>query len=105
VPTAAIWTAQKAGAPFIAVILNNQAYRASKLPVQKLFPKGSADSANDFPETELSPAADYVQLVRAYGGDGEVVERPEDLAKALARCLEIQDGGRCAVIDVRLPVA
>jgi acetolactate synthase-1/2/3 large subunit len=104
VPTAAIWSAQKAGAPFIAVILNNQAYRASKLPVQRLYPKGSADSGNDFPETELTPAADYVQLARAYGGDGEVVERPEDLPAALDRSLEVQGNGRCAVIDVRLPV-
>src|SRR5918999_4830252 len=104
VPTAAIWSAQKAGAPFIVVILNNQAYRASKLPVQRLYPKGSADAENDFPETDLTPAADYVQLARAYGGDGEVVERPEDLPAALERCLRIQDDGRCAVIDVRLPV-
>jgi acetolactate synthase-1/2/3 large subunit len=104
VPTAAIWSAQKAGAPFTVVILNNQAYRASKLPVQKLYPKGSADSGNDFPETELTPAADYVQLARAYGGDGEVVTRPEELPAALERCLEVQGDGRCAVIDVRLPV-
>jgi acetolactate synthase I/II/III large subunit len=105
VPTASIWTAQKAGAPFVSVILNNQAYRASKLPVQRLYPKGSADTENDFPETELTPVADYVQLARAYGGDGEVVRKPEDLPAALERCLEIQDGGRCAVIDVRLPTA
>ncbi|MGH3389542.1 MAG: thiamine pyrophosphate-requiring protein [Actinomadura sp.] len=104
VPTAAIWTAQKAGAPFISVILNNRAYRASKLPVQRLYPKGSADTENDFPETELTPAADYVQLARAYGGDGVVVERPEDLKNALERCLEVQGDGRCAVIDVRLPI-
>jgi acetolactate synthase-1/2/3 large subunit len=103
VPTAAIWSAHKAGAPFVAVILNNQAYLASKLPVRRLYPKGSADTADDFPETELTPAADYVQLARAYGGDGEVVERPEDLPAALRRCLAVQDGGRCAVLDLRLP--
>ncbi|HZB31972.1 MAG TPA: thiamine pyrophosphate-requiring protein [Streptosporangiaceae bacterium] len=105
VPTAAIWSAQKAGAPFIAVILNNQAYRASKLPVQRLYPKGSADTGSDFPETDLTPAADYVQLARAYGGDGRVVERPEDLPAALEHCLETQAAGRCAILDVRLPVA
>jgi acetolactate synthase-1/2/3 large subunit len=105
VPTAAIWSAQKAGAPFIALILNNRAYRASKLPVQRLFPKGVADAESDFPETDLSPAADYVLLARAYGGDGRVVERPEDLPAALDACLEVQAAGRCAVLDVRLPVA
>jgi len=105
VPTAAIWSAQKAGAPFVAVILNNQAYRASKLPVQRLYPKGSADVEGTFPETGLSPAPDYVQLARAYGGDGHVVERPEDLPAALDHCLEIQGSGRCAVVDVRLPAS
>jgi acetolactate synthase-1/2/3 large subunit len=105
VPTAAIWSAQKAGAPFVAVILNNQAYRASRLPVQQLYPKGSADTEGTFPETGLSPAPDYVQLARAYGGDGAVVERPEDLPAALEQCLQVQDGGRCAVLDVRLPTA
>lgn len=103
VPTAAIWSAHKAGAPFVAVILNNRAYRASRLPVQRLYPHGEAQAGLDFPETELSPAPDYVQLARAYGGDGLVVERPEDLPSALERCLEIEADGRCAVIDVRLP--
>jgi acetolactate synthase I/II/III large subunit len=103
VPTAAIWSAQKAGAPFVAVILNNRAYRASRLPVQRLYPKGDADAEGTFPETRLSPAPDYVLLARAFGGDGQVVERPEDLPAALERCLEVQAGGRCAVVDVRLP--
>jgi acetolactate synthase I/II/III large subunit len=105
VPTAAIWSAHKAAAPFIAVILNNQAYRASKLPVQQLYPKGEADAEGAFPETDLSPSPDYVQLARAYGGDGEVVERPDELPAALERCLEVQDGGACAVVDVRLPAS
>lgn len=103
VPTAAFWSAHKAGAPFVAVILNNRAYRASRLPVQRLYPDGEAQAGSDFPETVLSPAPDYVQLARAYGGDGVVVERPEDLPAALERCLEIEAGGRCAVIDVHLP--
>jgi len=73
--------------------------------VQRLYPKGSADAESDFPETDLTPAPDYVQLVRAYGGDGRVVERPEDLPKALEHCLETQAAGRCAILDIRLPIA
>lgn len=103
VPTAALWSAQRAGAPFLAVILNNRAYRASKLPVQRLYPEGAANAEGSFPETDLSPAPDYVQLARAYGGDGEVVSRPEELAAAVERCLEAQAENRCAVIDVQLP--
>ncbi len=103
VPTAAFFSAGKADAPFLTVILNNGAYSASKMPVVRLFPTGSSVARNDFPETELTPAPDYVQLVRAYGGDGEVVNRPEEMGAAIERCLDHVAGGRCAVVDVRLP--
>jgi acetolactate synthase I/II/III large subunit len=103
VPTAAIWSAQRAGAPFTAVILNNQAYRASRLPVQQLYPKGAADAEGSFPEADLSPAPSYPDLARAYGGDGDVVRDPAQIGAALEKCLAANAAGRCAVIDVRLP--
>jgi acetolactate synthase I/II/III large subunit len=103
VPTAAIWSAQKAGAPFIAVILNNRAYRASKLPVQRLYPKGAADAEGTFPETDLGPAPSYPDLARAYGGDGAVVRDPAQIPETLEQCLATVADGRCAVLDIQLP--
>ncbi|MGH3341458.1 MAG: thiamine pyrophosphate-requiring protein [Carbonactinosporaceae bacterium] len=103
VPTAAMWSAHRAGAPFIAMILNNRAYRASKRPVQDLYPDGASAAEGSYPETDLSPSPDYVQLARAYGGDGEVVKDPDELGDAVQRCLRIQAGARCAVLDVQLP--
>jgi acetolactate synthase-1/2/3 large subunit len=103
VPTSAIWSAQRAGAPFVAVILNNRAYRASRLPVQRLYPGGAADAEGRFPETDLDPAPSYVDLVSAYGGGGRVVRSPEELPGAVAHCLALQADGRCGVIDVQLP--
>ncbi|MGH3328782.1 MAG: thiamine pyrophosphate-requiring protein [Streptomycetales bacterium] len=103
VPTAALWSAHRAGAAFLAVILNNRAYRASRLPVADLYPGGAAELEGSFPETDLAPTPDYVQLARAYGGDGEVVSRPEEMAAAVRRCLALQTENRCAVIDVQLP--
>jgi acetolactate synthase-1/2/3 large subunit len=103
VPTAAFFTAHRTGAPFLSVILNNGAYRASQNPVRALYPDGAAVARNDFPETELAPALDYVQLARACGGDGCVVSRPEEMAAAVDGCLDHLAQGRCAVIDVRLP--
>lgn len=102
VPTAAIWSAHKAAAPFVVVILNNRAYRASKRPVQDLFPAGASVTEDTFPETDLSPSADYVQLISAYGGHGEVVKQPEELPGAVERCLRSQAQGRCALIDIEL---
>ncbi|MQA97415.1 MAG: thiamine pyrophosphate-requiring protein [Streptosporangiales bacterium] len=103
VPNAALWSAHRAGAPFITVILNNQAYRASRLPVERLFPDGSAAKHTDFPETELSPAPDYARLAEAFGAYGETVHRPEDLPAALTRALRAQAEGHCAILDTRLP--
>jgi acetolactate synthase-1/2/3 large subunit len=103
VPTAAIWSAHRAGAPFVTVILNNHAYRASKLPVQRLFPGGAADAEGSFPETDLSPSPSYVDLARAYGGDGRVVHDVGELPGALEYCLALGAEGRCGVIDVQLP--
>ncbi len=103
VPTAAIWSAQRAGAPFTAVILNNRAYRASRVPVQRLYPGGAAEAEGTFPETDLAPGPSHAGLARAYGGDGRVVRKPGELPEAVEHCLALQAGGRCGVIDVQLP--
>jgi acetolactate synthase I/II/III large subunit len=103
VPTAAIWSAQHAGAPFTVVVLNNRAYRASRVPVQRLYPGGAADAEGTFPETDLTPGPSYVELARACGGDGQVLRSTDDLPEAVERCLALQADGRCGVIDVELP--
>jgi len=103
VPTAAFWSAHRAGAPFVAVILNNHSYRASRLPVQRLYPGGAGEAEGSFPETDLSPAPDYVALAAAYGGGGRVVHDSTELPDAVKYCLALEAEQRCAVIDIRLP--
>ena len=104
VPTAALWTAHRAAAPFVIVILNNRSYHASKLPVTRLYPQGAAMRNSDFPETQLGPALDYVALARACGGEGEVVSRPAAMGSALERALACAASGKCVVLDVTLPL-
>ena len=103
VPTAAFFSAHRTGAPFMAVILNNRSYHASKRPVLNLYPDGAAAAAQDFPETELTPEFDYALLARACGGDGRAVETPGDVEEAVRWALGVAAGGQCAVVDVRLP--
>jgi acetolactate synthase-1/2/3 large subunit len=103
VPTAALWSAHRMGAPFVAVILNNHSYHASMRPVVALYPDGAAVAARDFPETELTPETDYALLARACGGEGQAVEAPGDMEEAVRWALGVTERGRCAVIDVRLP--
>jgi acetolactate synthase-1/2/3 large subunit len=103
VPSAALWSAQRAGTPFVVVVLNNGAYLASRRPVETLYPEGVSTRTADFPETDLWPPLDLPLLARACGGQGQVVEGPADLAAAVRWALEVTAGGECAVLDVRLP--
>jgi len=103
VPTAALWSAHRYGAPFVTVVLNNQSYLASKLPVMGLYPNGTSVRENDFPETRLTPDTDYAALAKACGGSGRSVHAPAEMSEALEWALTETDQGRCAVLDVRLP--
>ncbi|KAA8970155.1 thiamine pyrophosphate-requiring protein [Mycobacterium sp.] len=103
VPTAALWSAHRYRAPFVAVVLNNHAYRASKLPVMELYPHGVSVRADDFPETQLTPDTDYAALAEACGGSGRTVRTPQELADAVGWALAETERGRCVVLDVVLP--
>jgi acetolactate synthase I/II/III large subunit len=103
VPTAALFSAHRIGAPFVTVILNNRSYYASKRPVLSLYPHGAAAVAEDFPETELTPELDYALLARACGADGRLAETPAEVEEAVRWALDVAARGQCAVVDARLP--
>lgn len=103
VPTSALWAAHRAGAPFVTVILDNGTYLASRMPVERLFPEGSARRRNDFPETRLGSPIDYAALARSCGGDGIVVESPDQMGDAVQKAVAALAEGRCTVIDAMLP--
>ncbi|MGC2654188.1 MAG: thiamine pyrophosphate-requiring protein, partial [Mycobacterium sp.] len=103
VPTAAFWSAHRYGAPFVAVVLNNHSYWASKAPVIELYPDGASVRADDFAETQLTPATDYAALATACGGAGQTVHTRDEIGDAVRWALAVNAEGRCAVVDVRLP--
>lgn len=103
VPTAALWSAHRHGAPFVTVVLNNQSYLASKLPVMALYPDGVSVRENDFGETRLTPDTDYAALAKACGGSGRSVHTPAEMSEAVKWALAEADHGCCTVLDVRLP--
>lgn len=103
VPTAALWSAHRHGAPFVTVVLNNRSYLASKLPVMGLYPDGVSVRENDFGETRLTPDTDYAALAKACGGSGRSVHTPAEMSDAVKWALAEAEQGRCAVLDVRLP--
>ena len=99
VPTSALMMAAEWGTPFLAVILNNKGYRASRLPVYGLFPDGASARRKTAVGTRFSYAPDYPALAAACHAHGERVEQAEDLVPALRRALEAVDSGRAAVVE------
>jgi acetolactate synthase-1/2/3 large subunit len=99
VPTSALMMAAEWGTPFLAVILNNKGYRASRLPVYGLFPEGASARRKTAVGTRFTWAPDYPALAAACHAHGERVERAEDLVPALRRALEAVDAGRAAVVE------
>ena len=101
-PVAALWAAQQAGAPFLAVVLNNAGYQASKFPVLSLFPGGASATNDAFPGVRFPTPPDYAALARSCHAYGERVEDPDELPAALERGLAALRDGRAAVLDVIL---
>jgi acetolactate synthase-1/2/3 large subunit len=99
-PIAALWAAQQVHAPFLAVVLNNGGYRASKDPVLKLFPEGASVLANLFPGVRFPTPPDYAALARSCHAYGARVQDPADLTPALARALQAVREGQAAVLDL-----
>ena len=103
VPTAALWTSRRSGAPFVTVILDNRRYAASKVPVEHLFPEGRAVRNRDFDETDLEPEIDYAAVARACGADGTRADTPEELVAAVRRALARAEKNVSSVITTTLP--
>jgi acetolactate synthase-1/2/3 large subunit len=102
VPTAALCLAAEAGTPILTVVLNNDGYRASRLPVFELFPGGVSATRGDAVGTRFRSAPDLAALSRACHAHGESVEDRAGLIPALRRGLSAVETGRSAVIDVRI---
>ena len=82
-PDAAFWSAQRAGAPFLTVVLDR---RDSRLPG-----KGAGGEQ------------DVAALAGASGAEVAIVSSPGQVAETLERLLAATRDGVCSVMDVRLP--
>jgi acetolactate synthase-1/2/3 large subunit len=102
VPASALMLSAEMRCPFLAVILNNGGYRASRLPVYELFPSGASVGDADAVGTRFVAAPDFAELAQSCHAYGERVEKREDLLPALERGLAAVDAGRSAVIDIHI---
>lgn len=74
--------------PFMTIIYNNHAWLASKEPVTKMYPDGSAVRTHNFPGTSLNPSPDFELVAQSCGAYTRRIEKPEEIIPALKDSLE-----------------
>ena len=103
-PTACHWVAEAHRAPVLTVVFNNGRYGAVRRATLSMFRDGASGADDGRLLADLDPSPAFEAVVAAQGGHGERVERPEDLAAALARARDaVVVGRRQALINVVCP--
>ena len=103
VPTAAIWSAHRAGRPVGGRDPEQPGLPGIEAARAAAVPRRCRGRRRQLPRDRPHPRAQHVDLARAYGGDGRVVRTADELPAALEQCLALQAAGRCGVVDVQLP--
>ncbi len=102
-PVACHQVAEAYQVPIVVVILNNSEWAAVRHSVLGLYPDGHAAKANTMPLTALSPSPDFAAIARASRAHAETVDKPDQLADALRRAIDVaQHDRRLALLDVRI---
>ncbi|MGY1838771.1 MULTISPECIES: thiamine pyrophosphate-requiring protein [unclassified Modestobacter] len=97
-PVATLLTARDAGTPFLAVVLANGGYAASRRPVFDLFPDGASARTGEVVGTLFPEPPDAALLAAACHAWGEDVSAAAELGPALQRALGALAEGRCALL-------
>jgi acetolactate synthase-1/2/3 large subunit len=101
VPTACHFAARLHDLPILTVVFNNGSWDAVKGATLGVHPDGWAAATGSIPLSNLAPPPRYEEIVRAFDGHGERVERPEDLPGALRRGLHaVQVERRQALVNL-----
>lgn len=103
-PTVCHWVAEHHGLPVLAIVFNNSRYGAVRRATLAMFRDGAAGEDDGRFLADLDPSPPYDAVVRALGGHGERVERPEDLPDALSRARDaVVKDYRQALVNVICP--
>jgi acetolactate synthase-1/2/3 large subunit len=103
-PTVSHWVGMKHELPVLTIIFNNSRYGAVRRATLSMFKDGVAGEDDGNFLADLSPAPPYEEFVRAQGGFGERVEKPQDLPGALARARDsVMKDKRQALLNLITP--
>jgi acetolactate synthase I/II/III large subunit len=101
-PSSVYAVAQRCGLPILTVVLDNGGWQAVKEAVLRVYPEGDAARANEFQARLDGEERRFERVGEAFGARGECVTHPDELEAALARCIAAVDGGRAAVLNVKV---
>ncbi len=105
-PDSVFAVAQSGGLPILVVVLDNRGWQAVKSATLRVHPDGAARAADAFlsrlDDRRNDSERRFEDVARAFGAHGERITAASDLDAALRRCLDAVDGGRSAVLTVRI---
>jgi acetolactate synthase-1/2/3 large subunit len=87
--------------PIFTVVLDNGGWGAVKASTLRVYPKGVAAETDSF-NARLGAERHFEQVAQAFGAFGASVNDPSELEGAIKSCLAAVDGGRAAVLAVKV---
>lgn len=99
------WIARRYDVPFLLVVLNNSGWNAPKVSTLLVHSEGLASKSNrgDM-NLSFEPSPDYPGIAAAAGNAwGATVTKTDQVDSTLKKAVETVQGGRCAVVEVRVP--
>ena len=103
-PTVSHWVAERHKIPVLTIIFNNSRYGAVRRATLSMFEDGVSGEDDGRFLADLDPSPPYEEFVKAQGGFGARVEKPQDLPDVLARAREaVTKEKRQALVNVITP--
>ncbi|MGH7804889.1 MAG: thiamine pyrophosphate-dependent enzyme, partial [Candidatus Binatia bacterium] len=100
-PLTAHWLSRARNLPVLFVVFDNEAWNAVKVSTGMVYPEGATLAAPSVPFSDLRPQGRFDQVVGAFGGHGERVERGAEVLPALRRALRVvREERRQALVQV-----
>ena len=81
-------TAVEQGLPIVWIVFDNSSYNAIAVLQRAYFGKREVGSDFRIKETGETYAPNYMMMAKAFGADGERIDRPEDIGPAIERALK-----------------
>lgn len=101
-PTPFHLVSRAANLPVLTIVCNNRRWQAVDGATRVVYPEGRAAAADPMPLVELTPSPEFTKVAEASDAFARRVDDPGDLPGALRDALEAVQGGRQALLDVRV---